>query len=162
MVCAFLKRVMKMNANFSERSALLDVAIFCGVIAVFAAIAFPLIRGAQLRQQTAECANKVLWAADAFDYYASAQGEYPHVENVRVRQAFERYQIDWWSEATDLGGHWDWFRSEDDKGFIAISNPRVSEKQMRNLDRLLDDGDLDTGQFRQYKDIFCYILNRRV
>lgn len=146
----------------------LDVAICVGLSAIFLAVAVPLIRGAALRQQTAECARKVMWAADAFDRYASASGDYPpdgeRAGAVRPCRAMDKtfydLKIDWWGDAPEVGGAWDWF-CDDRRGFIAIANPRVSERCMRRLDRLIDDGNLDAGVFRRYGSIYCYILEKQ-
>ncbi|QHI70836.1 hypothetical protein [Tichowtungia aerotolerans] len=122
-----------------------------------------------LRRQTAECAQKVLWAADAFDQYAACMGEYPpdgelagaQFPCAEMIQTFASMNIDWWGEATDLGGVWDWFRRGDQTGYIAITKPAVSEASMRRLDCLIDDGDLYSGMFRQYGYAYCYILTKQ-
>lgn len=159
---------MKMRNVLFSNLSVLDVAIYVGLASIFLAVAVPLIRGAALQRRTAECASKLMWAADAFDQYASDTGEYPPdgegpgaVQPCReMGRTFYELSIDWWGESTDLGGAWDWFRDKD-RGFIAISNPRVSEKSMERLDRLIDDGDLDGGVFRRYGSIYCYILKQR-
>lgn len=159
---------METGKQIFKEWTILDVAISIGVVAVFTAVAVPLVRGAILRRQTAECAEKVLWAADAFDLYAARAGEYPpDSEPVgafypcrEMNQTFYDMNIRWWGDKTELGGFWDWFRG-DRTGYIAISNPRVSERSMRQLDRLIDDGNLDAGAFRRYGPIYCYILKMR-
>lgn len=152
----------------SSKFSILDVAIYVGLVSIFMAVAVPLLRGAALQKRTAECASKLMWAADAFDQYAANAGEYPPdgdgpgaVQPCReMGRTFYEFSIDWWGESTDLGGAWDWFRDEN-RGFIAISNPQVSEKEMKRLDRLIDDGNLDGGMFRRYGSIYCYILKQR-
>lgn len=159
---------MKIKETISSKMSVLDAAICFGLAAIFLAVAVPLIRGAALRKQTAECARKVMWAADAFDLYATASGEYPpdgeRAGAVRpcheMNKTFYDLDIDWWGETPEVGGAWDWFR-DDHRGFIAIINPRVSERCMRQLDRLLDDGNLDAGVFRRYGSVYCYILEKQ-
>ena len=68
---------MKIRETVLSRMSVLDAAIFVGLISIFLAVAVPLVRGAVLRQQTAECARKMMWAVNAFDLYASAIGEFP-------------------------------------------------------------------------------------
>ena len=129
----------------------------------------PLVKGAVLRRQTAECARKVMWAADAFDAYAASIGEYPPDGGgagsafpcLEMVETFRVMEIDWWGETTDLGGVWDWFRNGDQVGYIAISKPEVSESHMRQLDRLIDDGNLERGIFRRYGSIYCYVLEKQ-
>ena len=159
---------MKTKEKIYGSLSVLDVAIYAGLTAVFLAAAVPLVRGAVLRKRTAECASKIMWAANAFDSYAAAKGDYPPnserggtVRPCReMDRLFHELKIDWWDKSTELGGAWDWF-SDDQRGFVAIANPRASERCMRNLDRLIDDGNLDAGVFRRYGSVYCYILKKR-
>jgi len=75
-------------------------------------------------------------------------------------ETFYDLDIDWWGNPTELGGAWNWFH-DDQRGFVSISNPRASERYMRQLDGLIDDGNLDAGVFRRYGSVYCYILKKR-
>lgn len=159
---------MKLKSTLLEKMTVLDVAIYIGLVAVFLAVSVPLVRGAVMRQRTAECARKMMWAADAFDQYAMAHSEYPPSGGGagdiwpcdEMSLTFARMNIDWWGDSTEVGGAWDWFCDET-RGFIAIANPKMSERQMERLDRLIDDGNLNGGIFRRYGSTCCYILKRR-
>lgn len=141
----------------------LNAAIIAGMVAIFLAVATPLVRGALIRQRTAECARKVMQAAEAFDFYASAFGSYPQSQrDVRetektMRGVFAIYGIDWWAEATELGGQWGW-ATNGQAAAVVISGRRVSGRQMAMLDRLIDDGDLQTGVFQRRDSCYRYII----
>lgn len=143
---------------------MLEAAIMAGLAAVFFAVATPLVRGAILRQHTAECARKIMQAADAFDFYASAAGDYPPNPGVSQKAdtamhgVFSAFNIDWWDDKTDLGGQWSWFSSGKGSGSVVISGPRISEQQMTRLDALLDDGNLETGAFQRRAGRYHYII----
>ena len=143
---------------------MLDAAIMAGLAAVFFAVATPLVRGALLRQRTAECARKIMQAADAFDFYASAVGDYPpnpgvsQKADIAMRGVFSVFNIDWWGGKTELGGQWSWFSSGKGSGSIVISGSRISEQQMAHLDVLLDDGNLETGAFQRRVGRYHYII----
>jgi hypothetical protein len=159
---------MEWKKTVLEKITVLDVAIYIGLAAVFLAVSVPLIRGAVLRQRTAECARKMMWAADAFDQYALTRGEYPpdggRAGDIwpcdEMNLTFVQMDIDWWGEATEMGGAWDWF-SDRERGYIAIANPKAPERHMERLDRLIDDGNLDAGTFRRYGPVYCYILKQQ-
>ncbi len=144
---------------------MLDAAILVGLFAVFLAIAVPLIRGAQLHRQAAECAGKFLRAADAFDLYARAMGYYPPDQKKpdeplpEMNGFFAFFDIDWWSQETDLGGRWEWDNADRFEHSIAIYRPRASRRQMEELDAMLDDGNLMTGSFQRWGAKYHYILN---
>ncbi len=118
-----------------------------------------------MRCQMAECARKVILAADALDEYAAAVGTCPCGGDRRgprgdVMDALAAFNIDWWNDSTELGGDWSWFCGSDDWA-IAISNPKVSDRRMRQFDQLIDDGDLSAGMFRRYGSIYCYVLTQK-
>lgn len=146
-----------------ENMSVLDVALLVGVTAVFLAAALPVLKGALVRHRTAECARKILIAADAFDFYAEAIGHYPcsAESTAGIEGAFDRLGVDWWRQHTDLGGHWCWY-SNGDTSSVVISGERIPEKKMVGLDELIDDGNLETGAFQRRAARYHYILNQAV
>jgi hypothetical protein len=158
-----------MKADFSRWDAarVLNAAIVAGIVAIFLAIATPLVRGAVIRQRTAECARKIIQAADAFDFYAGAFGYYPQSqrdarETEKVMTgAFAVFDIDWWESATELGGEWGWFNNGKTSS-VVISGDRISERKMVLLDQLLDDGDLESGLFRRCCSRYHYFIKERI
>lgn len=150
-----------------EKVSILDVAIVAGLAAVFVAVSAPLIRGALIRQHTAECARKIIRAAEAFDFYEASFGNYPQsqqnapeLERV-MRGAFAVFDIDWWKAATDLGGQWSWY-SGGRTASVVISGARVSEQRMAMLDRVIDDGNLETGVFQRRGPRYHYTIKDSV
>lgn len=150
-----------------RKLSILDAAIPAGLAAVFMAISVPLLRGAVLRRRTAECAGRIIRAADAFDFYAAAFGRYPESQQnpqkteAEMRGAFAVYNIDWWAAATELGGHWSWY-SNGQTSSVVISGAKIPQQQMARLDQLLDDGNLETGSFQRRASRYHYIIKDRV
>lgn len=158
--------VMKPVFNHSESSLLLNVAIIVGIASVFTAVACPLIRGAVMRQRTAECARKILWAGEALDECAQQNGFYPRSRDcsgnqlpAELMQSFYRNEIDWWDGETDLGGRWSWY-SNGSTASVVIAGENVSPNEMAKLDELLDDGNLETGLFRRLASRYHYSIKR--
>ena len=143
---------------------MLEAALLAGLFAAFLAIAVPMVRGAQLRRQSAECAGKILRAADAFDLYAAAMGYYPPDQKRPDDLCFEMngflafFDIDWWNQETDVGGRWEWDNADRFEHSIAIYRPSASRRQMEELDAMIDDGDLMTGSFQRWGAKYHYIL----
>ncbi len=146
--------------------AVLEAALLVGLFSVFLSIAIPLVRGAVLRQQAAKCAGKILRAADAFDLYAASMGYYPPDQKGpdgpchEMNGFFAFFDIDWWSQETELGGRWEWDNAERFEHSIAIYRPRASRRQMENLDAAIDDGNLMTGSFQRWGSKYHYILKK--
>ena len=147
--------------------SVLDAAIIAGLAAVFLATAVPLVRGAILRQHAAECARKLIQAAEAFDLYAAAFGSYPQSQQaspeteVAMQSVFAASDITWWDHPTELGGYWNWFY-EGKAASIMISGAGLSEKRMSMLDTLLDDGDLESGLFQRRGICYHYTVKSPV
>lgn len=155
-----------MNKNllkFGEMT-ILDVAIIAGLAAIFLAVAVPLVHGAILRRQTAECARKIIRVAEAFDIYAAAFGSYPQSQKTpreteaAMKVTFSVFDIDWWATATELGGQWSWY-SNGKTASVVLAGTEISEYQMIKLDRLLDDGNLETGAFQRRGPRYHYIIS---
>ncbi|GIW74015.1 MAG: hypothetical protein KatS3mg103_0537 [Phycisphaerales bacterium] len=70
-----------------------------------------------------------------------------------------------WENGTPIGGLWDSETRPDDDLTLGIgvhfmgAGGRPDDREMRDVDALLDDGDLATGTFRQFdSDRFYYIV----
>jgi hypothetical protein len=154
--------MIKTLLNWDD-ATVLDAAIIAGLMAVFLAVAVPVTRGAILRQHTAECARKIMRAADAFDLYARSYGAYPRSQCDRcrteseMRGAFAACDIDWWRAATEMGGEWGWYNNGKTSS-VVIAGAGIPERQMAELDKLLDDGNLETGTFQRRGSRYHYII----
>jgi hypothetical protein len=163
----FIPYEMKSSFVKWNEITLLDTATIAGVTAVFLALATPLMRGAILRQRTAECARKIMLAAEAFDFYAASVGIYPPGPGVSTQAdrtmlgIFSTFHIDWWTCETELGGRWNWHSGGRDACSIVISGPGISERRMAHLDALLDDGDLNAGAFKRRGPDYFYIIKKQ-
>lgn len=118
----------------------------------------------QCRRNT-ECARKLRTAVAAFELYAAENGRYPAespsgtVPPEMASYYFPYFQITWWASGTELGGCWDWNASQDGIAFsVSITEASGSEKQIAALDRLVDDGNPDSGNFRKAGAKYHYIL----
>ncbi len=58
-----------------------------------------------------------------------------------------------------IGGRWDWdFEQFGFKAGISIYQPLADVGQMGDIDRLVDDGDLSSGNFRSRSNGYIYII----
>lgn len=139
---------------------LVEIMLVVMIIGMLAAVLVPSVNQAVRGRQNAECARKLRAAILAFETYASEEGgAYPTDVSVMERYYFPYFKIDWWGQPTELGGSWGWNVNQD--GFkisISINTPTKSDAQMKELDRLIDDGDCNTGNFRQVGTRYHYII----
>ena len=144
---------------------LVEVLIVVALIGMLSAILVPAISTAMKQRDNAQAASKLRRAVMAFDLYRSEMGHYPEdvgagITPPEMVHYFAEMGIDeWWEQATELGGKWDW-----DDGYhfaysVSIHNPSCDFKQLKNFDSLLDDdGDLETGKFRRVNSHYHYII----
>jgi type IV pilus assembly protein PilA len=66
-----------------------------------------------------------------------------------------------WTRGTPIGGQWDW----DNGAFgvvagVSVFQPDRTPEEMSDIDRLIDDGNLSTGVFRQRTDGYIFIIQQ--
>lgn len=147
---------------------LVEILIAVSVIALIFVIAIPLVTLSIRSRENAECVRQLHAAVNAFELYAAETGAYPGDQIVPSETTvavmddyyFPYFKIDWWGQTTPLGGRWDW-----DVGYhgfaqsVSIWQPTASAAQLTDFDRMVDDGDLNTGRFRKVGSQYHYILN---
>ncbi len=136
------------------------------IIGMLAVALIPAINLALRSRQNAECARKLRAAVDAFELFAAETGSYPAERSSGVVPPemadyyFPYFKITWWDEITELGGRWDWDAGSDFKYSVSISAPTKSASQMTEFDKLIDDGNLSSGNFRQVNMQYHYIIEK--
>jgi prepilin-type N-terminal cleavage/methylation domain-containing protein len=149
---------------------LIEIMIVVTIIGILALIAVPSVREARRRAQDTDFVNDVrVLSGSVFDYSAFEHGdlppdEAPGVPPPTITNAFPRgFQ---WSKDAPIGGQWDWDRapSRGQKvhglcyAGLAVFQPQRTTAQLQDIDSRCDDGDLNTGLFRQYADGCIYII----
>ena len=145
---------------------LIEVVMVVTIIGLLAAFIVPAAKLALRSRQNAQAASKLRQAVAAFELYHSENGSYPADKNPGetpdgMADYFAVLQItNWWNSATELGGNWDWDNGYHFKYSVSISAPTKSADQLTEFDKLIDDGNLATGKFRQSGTQYHYILEQ--
>jgi prepilin-type N-terminal cleavage/methylation domain-containing protein len=135
---------------------LVEVMLAVVIIAMLAALIIPASSLAIRSRENAQAASKLRTLVAAFELYASENGDYPAdvsrgIVPSGMSDYFASLKITWFTDATPLGGNWDWGKNQlSAVATIAIAAPTVASSQMQALDKLLDNGisDLNAGKFR--------------
>jgi prepilin-type N-terminal cleavage/methylation domain-containing protein len=142
---------------------LVEILIVVAVIGLLAALATPNFLKAWRRAQNARFAADLRVAVSAFDMRCTEKGGFPpDTTPGQMPQGMAEYLAKMrWTEDTPIGGQWDWDNGQfGSKAGVSVYQPTVLDKQMEEIDLLIDDGDLATGVFRKRSDGFIYILER--
>jgi type II secretory pathway pseudopilin PulG len=143
---------------------LVEVLMAVAIIGLLAALMVPAYRMAIRHRQNAQTASRLRQAVTVFTLYRSENGRYPADRTPAVippemTDYFAQFDIDdWWTQVTALGGRWDWDNGYNFKYSVSISTPTKPQSQLIEYDRLIDDGDLNTGKFRKVGVQYHYIL----
>lgn len=131
--------------------------IVVAIIALLAAIALPGFLRARERSQNTKFINALRIASDAVTMYAiENNGRYPaDVNRGVVPPGMETYldpSIDW-TGVTPIGGRWDWdFDRPGAKAAVSVVGSAASATRMRDIDTAWDDGNLNSGRFRETEE----------
>ena len=141
---------------------LIEIMIVVAIIALIAAIALPSFLRARQQAQNAKFVNDLRIATGAFEmYFMENNGYPPDVNRGIVPPGMALYfgpKLDF-TRPTPLGGNWDWDSNvfSFDAGVSVVGSTK-SVEQFVEIDRKIDDGDLNKGHFQntaggRYTDI---------
>lgn len=147
-----------------QAMTLIEMVVTVSIVALLTLFLVPTVQKSAERRENGRCASRMRIAVQAFDLYRSEMGAYPADSTPgQIPPEMAAYFEDlgmtrWWSRKTKVGGHWDWDNGYHFAYSVSIASPRVPVAQLKELDALLDDGNLETGHVRKVGVQFHYIL----
>lgn len=143
---------MRRNAAFT----LVEIMIVVAIIALLAVIAVPSFLRARQRSQNTKFINALRVAGGAVETYAMEHSTYPADVNRGVVPPGLASYLDPtmnWAGTTPIGGRWDWdFNTSGVKAAVSVVQSTASAAQLQEIDAMYDDGNLETGRFKQIGD----------
>jgi type IV pilus assembly protein PilA len=138
-----------------------EIMIVVMIIGVLAAIAIPAMRHLQRASQNRRFVSDLRVFSGAFETHVLANGGWPADGTPGVIPAgmSTELPVTVWQATSSIGGQWDWDYQQ--FGFtagISIYQPTATRAQLQQIDAMIDDGDLTTGNFRQRANGFIWIL----
>jgi type IV pilus assembly protein PilA len=137
--------------------------IVVAVIGLLAAIAIPSFARARERSLNVRFVADLQVAKAAFTEYSVENGKYPPdtMPGVVPDGMVDYLKRIAWTQPTTIGGQWDWDNSQFGfKAGVSVYGPTASITQMVQIDQIIDDGDLATGDFRSRTDGYIGIIEQ--
>ena len=147
---------MKNPEKSRQGFTLVEIMIVVVIIGLLAAMAIPAFQRVRRRSQNSTVVNDFRVFAQAFEVYATQNGAWPAnvgpgVVPPGVGNA--DFKVNVWQDPTPVGGQWNWdYFPAQPYGFtaaISISNSTCTDAQLQEIDAMIDDGDLTTGNFQK-------------
>jgi type II secretory pathway pseudopilin PulG len=139
---------------------LVEIMVVVTIISLLAALGVPALQSVQRRTVATAIGNDLRTFAAAFDVYAHETGGWPAevAEGVVPPEMATRLKSTDWLRPTPLGGQYNWDHNQMHAGSryraaIAISGTTAAPfgqdlDLLESVDRIIDDGNLATGNFR--------------
>jgi prepilin-type N-terminal cleavage/methylation domain-containing protein len=144
---------------------LVEIMVAVTILGLLIAIAVPTYRRFQRKSQNTTFVNNLRIFTQSFETYAmkygawppdTAAGLIPEADAIHTMRG-EFRDADWTAGA--LGGQWKWnLVSTHPKAYISIVEVTVDEAQMKDIDTMIDDGNLATGNFRGSGTTYTYTV----
>jgi prepilin-type N-terminal cleavage/methylation domain-containing protein len=141
--------------------SLLELSVVLFIISVLAAFAVPVLKRSAMEARSVTVMNELRVFAGAFQAYAHERGDWPAGPAApgEMPAGMQSYLGPTsWSQRTPIGGRYAWSPNTLQQGaryHAAIQlasvgdNPVSGDRlQLEDIDRRLDDGNLETGSFR--------------
>jgi prepilin-type N-terminal cleavage/methylation domain-containing protein len=140
---------------------LVEIMIVVAIIGLLASLAIPSMLRAGQDTRKARFAREIQTAGHAFVQYIFDTGSYPRDKTpAQMPDGMADYLKGFpWASETVIGGNWDWdYQQFGVTAGISVHSPNWSDAEMVEIDQVIDDGDLSSGQFRKRSGGYIYII----
>ena len=150
-----------MSACKKRGFTLVEIMIGVTIIGILAAIGIPAMYEAGNRSRARRFARDIQTAGHAFIQYSLNTGAYPADRTpAQMPPGMSAYLSNFpWTEETAIGGRWDWdYNVFSIHAAVSVRSPNWNDDRMQQIDAVMDDGNLSTGQFRKRSGGYMYVL----
>jgi prepilin-type N-terminal cleavage/methylation domain-containing protein len=154
------KKLPRFARRRSGAFTLVEIMVTVTIISMLAAVSIPAFQSVKRRTVATAVSNDLRTFAAAFDTYASEKGGFPAevAAGVFPPEMVDRINVTAWSRVTPIGGRYNWDNNQTHYGtkYRAViqicetsDTPLLQDVSLwEAIDRMIDDGNLSTGNFR--------------
>ena len=154
-----MRRAQRPAAGFT----LIELLIVVIILGVLAAIVIASFGRSQSEASNGTFVSNLRAYANSFAVYAHQKGVYPpdQLQGVHPPQMAGVILAEEWTRPTPIGGQWDWdFGQFGFTAGLSVYQPDRTPAEMADIDKLIDDGDLNTGVFRQRANGYIFVIQQ--
>jgi prepilin-type N-terminal cleavage/methylation domain-containing protein len=144
----------------SRGFTLVEIMIVVVIIGLLAAMALPAFKRVQRSAVSKRYLNDVRVIRDGAERYAMENGNFPPNGTASLHVALQTYvPAAMFTATTPLGGVWDW--DYEQNGFtasVSVYQFTATDEQLLDIDRTIDDGNLNAGMFRKDGTKAIYVI----
>ncbi len=140
---------------------LVEIMIAVSIIGLLAALSVPAVLNAGNNARAKRFAREIKNAGYAFVEYSFDHGDYPRDKTPgQMPLGMAEYLAGFpWTEDTVIGGSWDWdFQQFGTYAGVSVYQPNWGDEQMKEIDKIIDDGNLSSGKFRKRAGGYIFVL----
>jgi prepilin-type N-terminal cleavage/methylation domain-containing protein len=156
---------MRLHRGFT----LVEIMVAVVILGILIAIAVPTYGHFQRKAQNTTFMNNLRIFSQAFETFAMKYGAWPPSAGPGVvpfldsnrTMSGEFRDVDWMAP-TPVGGNWQWnfSSSSHPRAYISIVNVTATAAQMTEIDALLDDGILTSGNFKGSGTTYTWVVQQ--
>ena len=140
---------------------LVEIMIVLVIIGLLAAMGIPALMRVKSQSQYTAAANDLRTFTAAFNTFSMEEGRWPAetASGVIPVGMEDRIKSASWAKTTLGGAHWDWqFAVSGITAGIAMTDGDTTDSQLAEFDKLIDDGNINTGRFRRAGDKPTFVI----
>ena len=142
---------------------LVEISVAVTILGLLAAVAIPVFGKLTKKSVNTLINNEFRVASTAVNHYHFENGSWPPDGAGGWPSELTGYlpPPDRWNQPTPIGGKWAWaLNSDSATAALKINDYTVSSAQVLNLDQMIDDGALETGDLIVADTSLVYVLQK--
>lgn len=141
---------------------LIEILVVVIILGILAAVIIPRFAGASEEARVNTFVSNLKTYGVQLELYYDRFGDWPPDRGPGEfpEELSQQLRAEPWSSPSPIGGEWDWdFEVFGVTAGLSIYMPAEDDETMQKIDKIADNGDLETGKFRRRDSGFIFVLS---